>query len=240
MRLDKLLNECGLATRSEASKLIRKGGVTVNGVPAKSGSDPVDPEKDAVVFCGRPVEYRKFTYILMNKPEGTVSSTDGKDGDTVISLLPPELRKIGLFPCGRLDKDTVGCLLLTNDGSLSHFLLSPKRHVDKKYFVRCEKYVSDSDLALLSGGLDIGNGEKTAKTDVMRISEKEFEITLREGMYHQIKRMVERTGNSVVFLERTSFAFLTSEPPLGRGEWRYLTPEEEERLKRYDKNTNGR
>ena len=233
MRIDRFLSECGVCSRSESAKLIRSGCVSVNGIAVKNGSEKLDPEKDEVVVSGDRVEYKKYIYILLNKPEGVVSSTDGKDGKTVVDLLPDSLRKAGLFPCGRLDKDTVGVLLLTNDGKLSHFLLSPKRHVEKKYRAVCERPVSESDLVFLENGVDIGNGEITMKAKTERISDDSFFITIKEGMYHQIKRMVEKCGNKVVFLERVSFAFLTLDSSPERGSWRYLTPEEEKKLGEY-------
>ena len=170
--------------------------------------------------------YRKYVYVMLNKPAGIVSSTDGKDGITVISLLPEELQRCGLFPCGRLDKDTVGLLILTNDGSTAHYLLSPKRHVSKIYRVKTQYEVTQSDIEMLESGVKLDHGDVARPAKVERITENELFITIVEGMYHQIKRMLEAVNNKVIFLERVEFGKLPLDPKLDRGEWRYLTDEE--------------
>lgn len=223
MRIDKYLTATGTCSRSEAAKAIRRGAVTVDGRAVKSPSEQIDPEMAKVSFAGAEVVYRRYIYIMMNKPEGVVSATE--DGDTtVIDLLPEPYRKMNLFPCGRLDKYTVGFVLLTNNGQLGHYLLSPKHHVEKKYRFRAEKPLSDGDLARLEKGVDIG-GYTTAPCKVARDGD-EYEIVLTEGKYHQIRRMVEKVGSKVTFLERTSFGNIALDRALGRGEWRFLTPEE--------------
>ena len=149
MRLDKFLSCTGTASRSEAARAARSGAVLVNGAPVKKADVQIDPEKDTVSFCGKTVEYRKYTYVMLNKPVGYVSATeDGKD-PTVLELLPDELRRLELFPCGRLDKNTTGLMLLTNDGKLSHKLLSPRCHVKKKYRFTCKFPISSEDEAML-------------------------------------------------------------------------------------------
>ena len=190
----------GLASRSEASKAAKKGLIKVNGKVIQRADLKIDPEYDSVEYMGRTVEYKKNIYIMLNKPSGIVSSTDGKDGITVISLLDEELQKCGLFPCGRLDKDTVGLLLLTNDGSTAHYLLSPKRHVSKIYRVKTEHPVSQNDIDRLESGIKLDKGDTALPAKVEQISENELFITIVEGMYHQIKRMLEAVGNKVVFL----------------------------------------
>ncbi len=226
MRLDKLLSECGIASRSESAKACRMGAVTVNAQPVRRADIHVDPEKDAVVYCGRPVSYQKYVYIMLNKPDGYVSATeDGKD-PTVIELLPQEYQRMGLFPCGRLDKHTLGLMLLTNDGTLSHRLLSPKSHVTKSYAFSVKFPLSDTDVSMLESGVDIG-GYATKPCRVVRSDEKSGRIYLTEGKYHQIKRMMEAVHNQITFLERVTFGSLTLDPSLARGAWRLLTKEEE-------------
>ena len=226
MRIDKLLTTMGLASRSEASKAAKKGLIKVNGKVIQRADLKIDPEYDSVEYMGRKVEYKKNIYIMLNKPSGIVSSTDGKDGITVISLLDEELQKCGLFPCGRLDKDTVGLLLLTNDGSTAHYLLSPKRHVSKIYRVKTEHPVSQNDINRLESGIKLDKGDTALPAKVEQISENELFITIVEGMYHQIKRMLEAVGNKVVFLERVEFGKIPLDTTLERGEWRYLTEDE--------------
>lgn len=232
MRIDKFLTTTGTCTRSEAAKAVRRGGVTVDGRVVKSPSEQIDPEAVEVCFGGLPVTYRRYVYLMMNKPEGVVSATE--DGDTtVIDLLPENYRRMNLFPCGRLDKYTVGFVLLTNNGALGHYLLSPKHHVEKKYIFRAEKPLSDDDLAKLEAGIDIG-GYTTAPCKLCRVNEG-YEITLTEGKYHQIRRMVEKVGSKVIFLERVSFGNIALDPALERGEWRHLTAEEQALLESWHK-----
>ena len=230
MRLDKFLVSTGCVTRSEASKLCRAGKVTVNGHPEKDSSVKIDPKADIVSVGGKAVEYRKYTYIMLNKPEGVVSATE--DGDvTVIDLLPQELRRIGLFPCGRLDKNTHGFVLITNHGELSHFLLSPKHHVRKEYYFETKFPISEEDKAALEKGVDIG-GYVTAPCVVRLEGEKKGVITLTEGKYHQIKLMMTAVHNQITFLKRISFAEIALDSTLDEGSWRYLSEYEIEILKR--------
>ena len=151
MRLDKLLSECGIASRKESAKAAKAGQILVNGIPATKADIQVDPTTDAITFCGRAVRWREFVYVMLNKPDGYVSATDDSRGEQVVTqLLPEEYQKMGLFPCGRLDKHTLGLMLLTNDGQLSHRLLSPKRHVAKTYAFRVKFPLSQEDLEALS------------------------------------------------------------------------------------------
>lgn len=227
MRIDKYLGLTGCATRTEAKKIIRSGGVTVNGVVVKSADAKFDPEKDKVVFCGREIVYRRYTYILMNKPQGVVSATeDGRD-KTVIDLLPDDMRKTDLFPCGRLDKNTLGLMLITDNGELSHRLLAPKSHVEKKYFFRSKFPLTLEEAGRFENGLVLEDGYETkpAKIELSGNGDEGI-ITLVEGKYHQIKRMLEALNNKITYLERISFGPLTLDENLDRGEWRYLTDEE--------------
>lgn len=220
MRLDRFLSECGIFTRSESKQAIRAGRVQIDGCRVSAGDDKVEPEKQTVTVDGREIVYRKYRYIMMNKPEGVVSATE--DGDrTVLDLLPDEYRRFSLFPCGRLDKNTVGLILLTNDGPLSHLLLSPKHHVEKEYRFSCKFPLSDDDLRTLEAGVDIG-GYRTAPCRVTRTGEREGVIILHEGKYHQIKLMAEAVHNQIVFLERISFGGIPLDPALPRGGWREL------------------
>lgn len=227
MRIDKFLSECGLASRKEAAKAARSGGITVNGATVKDTSLHIDPEKDAVTFLGKRVEYHKFIYILLNKPEGYVSATEDKHSPYVTELLPEEYRKMGLFPVGRLDKDTVGLMLLTNDGQNAHRLLSPKHHVEKEYRFTCKAPLSLDAERIFADGITLKDGYE-CKSAVLVADEDRMggRITLTEGKYHQIKRMLGAIDNRILTLERIRFDSLTLSPELPRGAFRILTEEE--------------
>ena len=225
MRLDRMISECGLASRTETGRACRAGSVTVNGVPVRRADVQVQPETDCVVFCGREVRWRKFVYLLLNKPQGYVSATEDGDAPCVTELVPEVYRRMGIFPCGRLDKYTTGLMLLTNDGPLAHRLLAPKSHVTKRYGFRVEKELSPEDICALEGGVDIG-GYVTAPCRVTLRAPREGEIAITEGKYHQIKRMMEAVGNRITELERLSFGALVLEPAMKRGDWRELTGDE--------------
>ena len=232
MRLDKLISECGLASRSEVSKAARAGSITVNGVAVRRADCKVDPSIDAVVYCGTPVVYRQFVYLMLNKPDGYISATEDGRGDPVVTeLVPPEYRKMGVFPCGRLDKHTLGLMLLTNDGVLSHRLLAPKSHVTKSYGFRVKFPLSDADVQQLEAGVDIG-GYLTKPCRVTLKSETEGVIAITEGKYHQIKLMMEAVHNQITYLERLTFGTLSLDPALLRGQWRELNADEVEELKK--------
>lgn len=227
MRIDRFLSECGVATRKEAARAAKSGQVTLDGAVVRDLSGHVDPECAHITYMGKAVEYRRFTYVMLNKPEGYVSATDDKNLPYVTELLPPELRKMELFPVGRLDRDTVGLMILTNNGPLSHAVLSPKRHVEKLYrFLAAEPLSADAE-ARFADGMTLADGYecKSARleADPDRMGGV---IALTEGKYHQIKRMVAATGNRVVFLERISFGGIPLDRTLSRGEWRFLTSEE--------------
>ena len=229
MRLDKFIVESGLATRTEISKAAKNGAITVNGVTIRRASGHIDPVCDTVTYCGKQVIYREFTYIMLNKPDGYVSAKTDDLSPTVIDLLPPELQRIGLFPCGRLDKNTFGLMLLTNNGPLSHKLLAPKNHVDKKYRFETKFPLSADDVSSLEQGVDIG-GYITAPCVVETDGERSGFITITEGKYHQIKLMAEAVHNQITFLERVTFGPISLDTALKRGEWRYLTDEEQKIL----------
>lgn len=223
MRLDKFLSETKTFTRSEAGKAIRRGDVTVNGAVAQKPNMQVEPD-DSIAVSGRIIEYSEFRYIMLNKPEGYVSATDDRSAPYVTQLLSEELQKFDLFPVGRLDKYTVGLMILTDDGKLAHDLLSPKHHAEKVYRFRCEKPVERTDE--LESGVHIEGGYLTKPCKVKLLSEYEAEITLTEGKYHQIKQMLHAVGNKVTYLERIKFADIPLDTNLARGEWRMLTSKE--------------
>ena len=231
LRIDKFLSEQGIASRKEAAKAAKSGGVLVNGVAVKDLSTHIDPESATVIYLGRRIEYQKFVYVMLNKPEGYVSATEDKSLPYVTELLPEELRKRELFPVGRLDRDTVGLMILTNDGQMAHALLSPKRHVAKEYFFTAKVPMKDGVEEYFRDGVTLADGYecKSAMID-LEPDRMSGVITLTEGKYHQIKRMVAASDNRVMTLERISFGGIKLDTSLARGEWRYLTEEEIELL----------
>ena len=227
MRLDKYLVAAGCCSRTEAKKIVRAGGVSVNGRVPKSSDEKIDPTRDEVIFCGKKVVYREFTYIMLNKPEGYVSATEDNREKTVLDLLPDEVNKSGLFPCGRLDKNTLGLMLITDDGDLAHQLLSPKKHVSKVYGFECREPLSDDDAKRLCAGVDIGEDHITKPAKIaLDDGRTSGRITIDEGKYHQIKRMFEAVDNKITYLERLEFGALKLDGSLERGQWRYLTDAE--------------
>ena len=234
MRLDKFLADMGLGTRSEVKKDIRKGLILVNGTPIRTPEYKIDIQKDQVTAKGQPVSYAKQEYYMLNKPGGVVSATEDKREKTVLDLIQEKKRK-DLFPVGRLDKDTEGLLLITNDGPLAHELLSPKKYVDKTYFVKAGKPLSDEDVRMLETGVDIGEEKQTLPEKVSRLSPEgtSFCLTIREGKFHQIKRMLQAVDNEVLYLKRLSMGSLVLDEGLDPGEYRPLTQEEIERLKEH-------
>ncbi len=231
MRLDRLLSEMGLCSRTECAKAAKAGGITVDGAAVKKADVHVDPEKNRITYLGQPVVWRPFTYLMLNKPEGYISATDDPREKTVLELLDDRHKKLGLFPCGRLDKNTVGLLILTNDGELCHRVLSPKHHVPKVYFFRAGRVVTEEDRKRLEAGVLL-DGELT-KPALVTLAEDGMsgEITVTEGKFHQIKRMLEAVCNRVTYLERIRFADVPLDPSLERGEWRELNAEEEALLR---------
>lgn len=230
LRLDKYIADTGIASRKDIKAAAKKGMVTVNGAPVKDVSVKIDEESAKVCYCGQPVEWRKYVYVMLNKPAGYISSTE-ESANTVMKLLPEEYTKMDCFPCGRLDIDTVGLLIITNDGPLAHKLLSPRHHAEKTYYYRCSPGIGEAEAARLCEGVDIGGYvTKTSKVDM--VDHGEGYITLTEGKFHQIKRMFEAVGSSVTYLRRMEFATITLDEALSEGEWRELTEEEIERLRK--------
>ncbi len=229
----------GLASRKEASLAAKRGGVLVNGEVVKDASRHIEPERDEISFMGRTVEYRKYVYVMLNKPCGYVSATDDKSLPYVTELLPPELRKMELFPIGRLDRDTVGLMILTNNGPLAHRLLSPKHHVKKKYYFKCELPLAEDAEKRFLGNIVLSDGYECKSAELVADSDRlGGVITLTEGKYHQIKRMVAALGNHLSYLERISFAEIPLDEGLARGEWRFLTDSEREHLESFLKSAN--
>ena len=231
MRIDKFISERGIATRREAAIVAKRGGILIDGVPVRDTSVHIDPEKQKVSYQGRVLDYRKFTYIMLNKPDGYVSATEDSKLPVVTELLPIEERRMELFPVGRLDRDTVGLIMLTNDGQLAHRLLSPKRHVDKVYRFRCAEPLCPEAEKVFSEGLTLGDGYECKSALLVADTDRlGGYITLREGKYHQIKRMLGAISNRITYLERVSFGGISLDGGLARGEWRYLTDSEVKHL----------
>ncbi len=233
VRLDKYLGGAGVASRSEATKYIRHADVTVNGIFVRDPSRHIDPETAIVTLRGERVVWKKFLYVMLHKPKGYVSATEDR-GPTVMELLPPSFVRMGLFPCGRLDIDTEGFLLITNDGALGHALLSPKHHVDKVYRFACEPPIGEAERAALTRGVDIGDCvTKPAELTLFGgVPAREGTITIREGKFHQIKRMFHAVGSEITALARVSFGGVELDETLSKGAWRYLTAEEEDTLRK--------
>lgn len=262
MRLDKLLGNLGYGTRNEIKKLCRQGAVLVNGKEMKKSSDHVDPNKDEIFFNGQRVDYREYVYIMLNKPAGYISATYDKNEATVIDLIDEKYLPFEPFPVGRLDKDTEGLLILTNDGKLSHRVLSPKKHVPKKYYAIIKGIVTKEDIEKFKEGLDIGEGYTTKPAELEIIKELEIEklsenleidleelkeaidykneglceinVSISEGKFHQVKRMFKAVGKEVIFLKRIKMGGLCLDESLELGEYRELTEEEIKLLEKID------
>lgn len=235
LRLDKFLADMQVGTRSEVKQYIRKGRVRINGQICKTPEYKITPLTDVVYFDDRRIDYNQFVYIMLYKPCGVVSaSRDGKS-KTVIDLLGDKARR-DMFPVGRLDRDTEGLLLITNDGDLAHRLLSPKKHVDKVYFVRVMGKLTDEDKKAFMDGIDIGDDKPALPADLIVLSSgetSEAQVCIREGRYHQIKRMFEALGKQVIYLKRLSMGPLKLDNELPCGSFRELTEEEISLLKNY-------
>ncbi|MBE7050393.1 MAG: rRNA pseudouridine synthase [Ruminococcaceae bacterium] len=231
MRLDKFLSDASPMGRKEIKQHIKKGMVSVNGNVIKDPGTYVDETKDEVAFCGEVISYKKFVYLMLNKPEGYVSATYDKHYKVVTDLVDEEYAHFEVFPVGRLDIDTHGLLLLTNDGDLAHKLLSPKSHVPKTYYVKSEKEVTDEDIKVFEEGIDLGDFKTIGgKCEIVSDDKKECYLTIFEGKFHQVKRMFEAVGNKVTYLKRISMGGLTLDESLGEGDLRELTDDEFEKL----------
>ena len=222
IRLDKFLCEMEIGTRSQVKDIVKKGMVSVDGEVIKKADYKFDETAAKVCVNGKELSYQKFYYYMLNKPQGVVSATTDNHDKTVLDLLKDAPGK-DLFPVGRLDKDTEGLLLITNDGELSHNLLSPKKHVDKTYLVETKELVTEEMLLKLEQGVDIGEEKLTLPAKVSQLEDKKIELTITEGKFHQVKRMLKAVENEVVYLKRLSMGSLKLDKKLPLGEYRSLT-----------------
>lgn len=235
IRLDKLLKDCGLGSRKEVKEYIRKGLVSINDKIIKNDDYKVDEQNDIIKFNDQLITYEKYVYIMLNKPAGVVSATFDNKDKTVLDLIDEYYYK-DLFPFGRLDKDTEGLLIMSNDGKLAHDLLSPKKHVEKKYYVEVDGVVIDEDIEIFKKGVIIDNELcKPALLEIIESNKKsKCYITITEGKYHQVKRMFESVNKKVLYLKRVTFGNIHLDENLQLGQYRKLTIEEIELLKRND------
>lgn len=231
MRLDKFLTECEAGSRSQVKAFIKKGLISVDGVVCRDAGQKLDENTCRVCYMGQPFNYTAFRYYLLNKPAGVVTATRDKKEKTVLDLLVGISPK-DLFAVGRLDKDTQGLLLITNDGALAHALLSPKKHVDKTYLVKLRDRISLQAAKQLEAGVDIGEDKPTLPAKVQILDDTTIYLTIHEGKFHQVKRMLKAVGNEVLFLKRTTFGPLTLEDSLAPGNFRALTEEEIQALRK--------
>lgn len=230
-RLDKVISATGKKSRREVKELVRQGRIYVDGKAASSADMKVDPDQSEILLDGVSIGYEKFTYIMLHKPAGVLSAVEDKRQKTVLDLLPEELQRRGLSPVGRLDKDTEGLLILTNDGELTHRLLSPKHHVDKVYYARVEGCLEKTDCHAFAQGMTLGDGLECMPAGLEILSPHEALVTLQEGKYHQVKRMLAARGKPVIYLKRLSMGTLRLDESLHPGEFRVLTREEVESLR---------
>ena len=237
MRVDKLLANLGYGSRKEVKQLLKSGQVKINGAVAKDAKEQVDPNKDSITLHGEVIEYKEFIYLMMNKPPGVLSATEDNRVETVIDLLEIEDQVYEPFPVGRLDKDTEGLLLITNDGKLAHRLLSPKKHVPKTYFAVIDGEVTEADIAVFAKGVMLDDGYVTKPGELVILKSglrSDIELTITEGKFHQVKRMFQAVGKRVVYLQRISMGPLALDETMELGEYRELTEEEIEVLLAYE------
>ena len=230
-RLDKIVSATGKKSRREVKLLVKQGRILVDGGPAAAADMKGDPEVSEILLDGENIGYQRFTYIMLHKPAGVLSAVEDRRQKTVLDLLPEELQKRGLSPVGRLDKDTEGLLLLTNDGELTHHLLSPRHHVDKVYYARVEGELEQADCEAFAAGMTLGDGLECMPAGLKILSPDEALVTLQEGKFHQVKRMLAARGKPVVYLKRLSMGPLQLDEVLQPGEFRHLTEEETDSLR---------
>lgn len=233
-RIDKVISKELNIGRSEAKALIKQGRVVLNGLPVKSFNDKLDEEKDTLTVDGREIVFRRFVYIMMNKPKGVISSTDGRKTaeKTVIDILPEEMKRKNLFPAGRLDKNTTGFVLITDDGEFAHRILSPKNHVEKEYIAQLDKPFDDDMIGAFAKGVTIGEDEcLPAQLAAVNGDRKTARVIIKQGMYHQIKRMFKKFSIEVVELRRIRMGGLRLDEALAPGACRYLSENEVKLIK---------
>ena len=234
MRLDRFLSDMGVCSRTQTKKAVRAGLVSINGAVVKKSDAQLEPERDSVVYMGEQIKYEKYTYIMLNKPKGYISATDDKSKKTVLELLSPRLAARELFPCGRLDIDTTGLLILTNDGQLAHALLSPKHHAKKVYRFQTDKRLPDTAVEAVRQGLVLSDGYECMSAELVLDGEGcGGYITLQEGKFHQIKRMAHTLGAEITEFERVAFGGVELDTSLARGEYRALAKDEIALLEKY-------
>lgn len=221
-----------IGSRSQVKDFIKKGHIKLNGQIVKSGDLKINEEEDVVDCNGQILCYAKYVYYMLHKPAGVVTATQDNHDKTVMDLLDPSVRKKDLFPVGRLDKDTEGLLMITNDGELAHKLLSPKRHVDKTYLVELAFPIQEQALKALEEGVDIGEENPTLPAKAERVSEKSIKLTIHEGKFHQVKRMLKAVDNEVIYLKRQTFGNLILEDTLEAGKYRPLSEYEVQNLRK--------
>ena len=229
MRVDKLLSNVGVASRAELKKYCKQGLISVNGKVINNPGVQVDSESDDIRFNGEKIVYREFVYIMLNKPDGYISATFDKYDPIVLDLIDQSYLVFEPFPVGRLDKDTEGLLVLTNDGQLAHRVLSPKKHVPKTYYAKIQGKVTEEDILAFEKGVILDDGYETMPSQLKILKSddmSEIELTIHEGKFHQVKRMFESVGKKVVYLKRLSMGKLKLDESLGLGEYRELTEEE--------------
>ena len=237
MRLDKYLAEMGIGTRQEVKKKIRQGNISVNGTVVKAADTKIDENQDEIMANGQPVSYVSYEYYMLNKPAGVISATEDRKDTTVLDLIKDKKRK-DLFPVGRLDKDTEGLLLITNDGDLAHRLLAPKKHVDKVYYAKIRGKVTEEDVKQFEKGLNIGTEDKPEMTRPASLEiltsadESQIRLTIHEGKFHQVKRMFLAVGKEVTYLKRERMGTLCLDENLKPGEYRPLTKGEMEHVRK--------
>lgn len=233
-RIDKIIASQGQYSRSEVKKLVKSGRVTLDGSVIKSSDIKADPNKSNIAIDGKSISYKKHIYIMLNKPQGVVSATDDRDHKTVIDLVPQEMKRDGLFPAGRLDGDTVGFVLITDDGDFAHEILSPKNHIMKTYHATLQRPVTEDDIRAFRDGIELKDGTLCLEAEVNPlVSDTPMaEIRICEGKYHQVKRMFASLGNKVVFLKRVKMGELSLDENLEEGQCREITHEELELIKK--------
>ena len=229
LRLDKFLCDAGIGSRSQVKVFLKQGLVKVNGEIIKKPEFKVEEERYNVTFRGKEIKYRKYVYYMLNKPKGVVSATKDNLDRTVTDLIKDSGHQ-NLFPVGRLDKDTEGLLIMTNDGDLAHRLLSPKRHVDKVYYVELDKILTEEGRRMLETGIDIGEEKPTLPANAQRITDTSLYLTIREGKYHQVKRMLKAVGCEVTYLKRIAMGAISLDKNLPCGCYRELTEEERKKI----------
>lgn len=227
-RIDKIIASQGQYSRSEVKKLVKSGRVTLDGKTLRSSDEKADPNVNVIAIDGKALGYKKHLYIMLNKPQGVVSATDDRDHTTVIDLVPKELRRDGLFPAGRLDADTVGFVLITDDGDFAHEILSPKNHIMKTYHATLQRDLTQEDIDAFKNGIELKDGTLCLEAEVMPIDSDVpmAQVKICEGKYHQVKRMFAALGNKVLYLKRVKMGGLSLDENLEEGQCREITDEE--------------